>query len=639
MNRHVPRSAATPVPTIADWVQWVRRSLHALLENGETLRIAPPAPTHELERIARCLSLSREDVLVLAFVGAAAIDPDVPSLCARLHGSAVRSYPSFELAFRLFPSAQWSVLTGNSPLRYWRLIEIHQAAAEPLLSAGLRLDESIADRLMGCAGPDERVAAVVSSVVLPAGTAIPSVAAAVDRVRQHLAAAGSRIALAGGDVGAKLEVAARSAEGPLWQVKSALLANLGTDGDAFARLLLREMRLHEAALYLDLSGANLDDGATAATLQRFVEQLAGATVFLAAPQVPPAMGQMLRVDVDRPSAPEQYTAWQAAMPAADIALLERLAGQFRLDTATIARIGSAGAAEPERVWIAARDAARPEASGLATRIDASARWDDLILPAAQRALLGEIAAQVAQRWLVYDKWGFATRLNRGLGIAALFAGESGTGKTMAAEVIANAVGLDLYRVDLATVVSKYVGETEKNLKQVFDGFEDGGAVLLFDEADALFGRRSEVKDSHDRYANIEINYLLQRLEGYRGLAILATNRRSALDGAFLRRLRFIVDFPFPGLAERREIWKRAFPPPVKGSPSVDTSALDFDRLARTVLAGGNIQQAAINASFRAAADGTASISMAHALHALRAELVKLEIPFNEADFDPMGSGR
>ena len=150
-------------------------------------------------------------------------------------------------------------------------------------------------------------------------------------------------------------------------------------------------------------------------------------------------------------------------------------------------------------------------------------------------------------------------MNRGLGISALFAGESGTGKTMAAEVLANELRLDLYRIDLSAVVSKYIGETEKNLRRLFDAAEDGGAILFFDEADALFGKRSEVKDSHDRYANIEINYLLQRMEAYRGLAILATNMKSALDPAFLRRLRFIVDFPFPGAAERRAIWQQVFP--------------------------------------------------------------------------------
>jgi hypothetical protein len=219
---------------------------------------------------------------------------------------------------------------------------------------------------------------------------------------------------------------------------------------------------------------------------------------------------------------------------------------------------------------------------LAQRIEAKATWDDIVLPENELNLLHQIADQVERRSQVYDEWGFREKMNRGLGISALFAGESGTGKTMAAEVIANDLHLNLYRIDLSAVVSKYIGETEKNLRRLFDAAEDGGAILFFDEADALFGKRSEVKDSHDRYANIEINYLLQRMEAYRGLAVLATNMKSALDHAFLRRLRFIVNFPFPSREDRARIWQQVFPPqtPVNG--------VDFDHLARLNLTGGNI---------------------------------------------------
>src|SRR5213079_682735 len=174
----------------------------------------------------------------------------------------------------------------------------------------------------------------------------------------------------------------------------------------------------------------------------------------------------------------------------------------------------------------------------------------------------------------YETWGFAQKCARGLGISALFAGASGTGKTMSAEVLARSLRLDLYRIDLSSVVNKYIGETEKNLRRVFDAAEEGGAILFFDEADALFGKRSEVKDSHDRYANIEINYLLQRMEAFTGLAILATNMKTALDPAFMRRLRFVVNFGFPGVRERRRIWENALPPQ---TPRAD---LDFDRLAK-----------------------------------------------------------
>jgi SpoVK/Ycf46/Vps4 family AAA+-type ATPase len=196
---------------------------------------------------------------------------------------------------------------------------------------------------------------------------------------------------------------------------------------------------------------------------------------------------------------------------------------------------------------------------------------------------------------------------------------------MAAEVIANALRLDLYRIDLSAVVSKYIGETEKNLRKLFDAAEDGGAILFFDEADALFGKRSEVKDSHDRYANIEINYLLQRMEAFQGLAILATNMKGSLDTAFLRRLRFVVNFPLPGAVERRQIWEKVFP------PKTPTQALDFQRLARLNISGGNIHTIALNAAFLAASAGQ-PVGMEQVLEAARAEFQKLERPLNEADF-------
>ncbi|MGH7938513.1 MAG: ATP-binding protein, partial [Bryobacteraceae bacterium] len=235
-----------------------------------------------------------------------------------------------------------------------------------------------------------------------------------------------------------------------------------------------------------------------------------------------------------------------------------------------------------------------------------------------------IALQVRHRTRVCDDWGFAEKSERGLGLSALFAGPSGTGKTLAAEILANELRLDLFRIDLSAVVSKYIGETEKNLRRVFDAAEEGGVILLFDEADALFGKRSEVKDSHDRYANVEISYLLQRMEAYRGLAILTTNMKEALDPAFLRRLRFVVQFPFPDQAQRAEIWRRIFP------AKTPTDALDLDKLSRLSISGGNIRSIALNAAF-AAADANAPVQMAHLLGAARLEYDKLEKPLTETE--------
>src|SRR5205085_2892942 len=260
----------------------------------------------------------------------------------------------------------------------------------------------------------------------------------------------------------------------------------------------------------------------------------------------------------------------------------------------------------------------------AQRIEPAATWDHLVLPAAQVAMLRQLAAQLRHRGTVYETWGFAERTTRGLGITALFAGASGTGKTMAAEVLAADLRLDLYRIDLSQVVSKYIGETEKNLRRVFDAADDGGAILLFDEADALFGKRSEVKDSHDRYANIEVSYLLQRMEAYRGLAILTTNAKSALDAAFLRRLRFVVQFPFPDLAQRAEIWRRVFP------EATPVDGLQIDKLARLTVTGGHIANIAMNAAFLAAEAGT-PVGMRHVLHATSTEYAKLEKPLSDAE--------
>jgi SpoVK/Ycf46/Vps4 family AAA+-type ATPase len=262
--------------------------------------------------------------------------------------------------------------------------------------------------------------------------------------------------------------------------------------------------------------------------------------------------------------------------------------------------------------------------GLAQRIEPLARWDDLVLPQAQIDLLRQIVGQASQRTKVYQDWGFAAKSARGLGLAVLFSGVSGTGKTMAAEVLAGELELDLYRIDLASVVSKYIGETEKNLRRLFDAAQESGAILFFDEADALFGKRSEVKDSHDRYANIEVSYLLQRMEAYDGLAILTTNLKSALDSAFLRRIRFIVQFPFPDASQRAEIWRRIFPKetPVEG--------LDFAKLSKLNIPEGSIRNVAMNAAFLAANDGQ-RVRMAHLLSAARAEYGKMERPLTDAE--------
>ncbi len=315
--------------------------------------------------------------------------------------------------------------------------------------------------------------------------------------------------------------------------------------------------------------------------------------------------------------------------------LADVAGQFQLtagqirDAVASARNLAAQAGrmlEASDLLSAARTHSNPRLSALAMKINPRYRWEDIILPDDQLALLRELAATVRERPLVLDEWGLGQKLVPNRGVTVLFAGPPGTGKTMAAEIIAAGLGLDLYKIDLSTIVSKYIGETEKNLERIFQEAETSNAILFFDEADALFGKRSEVRDSHDRYANIEISYLLQRMEAYDGVTILATNLRANLDEAFTRRLQFAVDFPFPEEADRLRIWQTLFPPDVPRAPN-----LDFKLLARRFkLAGGNIRNIIVSAAYLAAADG-GCVTMNHILHGARRELQKMGRLVNERD--------
>lgn len=292
-------------------------------------------------------------------------------------------------------------------------------------------------------------------------------------------------------------------------------------------------------------------------------------------------------------------------------------------------------AGPEELRSLTREHARLAMSalgGLAERIEPRATADDLVLPVGQLHQIEDLITHLAHRDRVYDDWGFAQKSTRGLGITALFAGESGTGKTMAAEVVSDRLGLDLFRIDLSAVVSKYIGETEEHLRALFDAAEVSGAVLLFDEADALFGRRTEVKDSHDRYANLEIAYLLQRMESYRGVAILTSNLKTNVDPAFTRRLRFVVHFPFPDEVARAEIWRRVLP------DAAPTEDLDPSALAKLQISGGTIRAIALGAAFAAAAQGCA-IGPEHIRYAAGAEYAKTERSVTSAELAAIGGTR
>jgi len=409
------------------------------------------------------------------------------------------------------------------------------------------------------------------------------------------------------------------------------------DINELTRLWSREAALKACAIFLDYTTLDTTDKLRVQAVNSFMEHVQGIVIVSSGPASPKTRREKIAYEISKPTSQEQVTLWMAHLGEAGRSLngqMDRIVAQFNLSAHTIGSAGAAALAQLSDsddttqllplLWKTCCKHTRPHIDELAQRIDPAAGWEDIVLPSAQKELLKEIAMQVKQRNKVYQDWGFASRSSRGLGITALFSGESGTGKTMASEVLAGELELDLYRVDLSQVINKYVGETEKNLKQIFDAAEDGGAILLFDEADALFGKRSEVRDSHDRYANIEVSYLLQRMEAYRGLAILTTNMKSTMDKAWMRRIRFIVQFPFPDAAQRAEIWRRAFP---ASTPLAD---LQLDKLARLNIAGGNIRNIAMNAAFIAADEGR-PVDMSHISRAARSEYNKLEKPLINAE--------
>jgi hypothetical protein len=643
------RARALPPPAAPEAVDDIAQ-LRAAMDAAAQLD-PPPA----LVQLGRRLGLSRFGQEVLLLCAAMELDTRTASLCARAQDDPSRAHPTFALALVLFDEPALDVLSPEQPLRYWRLLEIHQAPGQPLTVSPLRADERILSYLVGFPHLDDRL----TPLLLPlepdgADTALPaSQQAAVDDILAQLgqAPAGGSVPvvqLLGSDAPSKQLIAAHAAAVlglTTWRLPAGLLPAGPPELETLIRLWQRESLLMPVALYLDALSSELDapQAGAASPIARFLARGGGLT-FLDTREVWPAIGNSLLIDTSRPLPDEQEAAWAAALGDAAGASPAALAAQFHLGLAAIRDIarralatpsaGDAAAGPPappspesiqHRLWDACLARTQPRLDMLAQRITPRVTWDDIVLPEPERALVMQIAAQVGQRSTVYRSWGFGDKMSRGLGISALFAGESGTGKTMAAEVIANQLRLNLYRIDLSAVVSKYIGETEKNLRRLFDAAEDGGTILFFDEADALFGKRSEVKDSHDRYANIEINYLLQRMEAYRGLAILATNMKSAVDPAFLRRLRFIVNFPFPRAAERLAIWQKVFP------ARTPTAGLDFARLAALNLTGANIHSIALHAAFLAAQAG-APVTLSLVLDAARTELRKLGRVINELEF-------
>ncbi len=584
-----------------------------------------PAAIDQLTELFALTAFER-DLLLLT----AAVEMD-SGLAALLSHSAAHTPITFGLALGALTDPHWSALTPARPLRRFQLI--HMGAANSLTTAPLRIDERLLHFIAGTNLLDARLDALVRAPAEPALLAAEHRQLG-ERATAMLREDGSRLVhLCGNDLHGQQDVAQIVAS----QLGLRLLALHGadlpsgpTELDEFTLLLERECLLLPAAILIQVEATGLSPAA-----RRLAEKLPGP-LFLSSRESLPLNRPFVRLDVDKPGPTEQRNLWQQALGSQDLAepesalaaAMDAVSDQFSLSASTIFTTSVTVATQQNpplhALWDACRSVARPRLDDLAQRIVPSSTWTDLILPDQQTETLQRLLSQVRHRMTVHESWGFSERGRRGLGVSALFTGESGTGKTLAAEVLAAELRLDLYRIDLSSVVSKYIGETEKNLRQVFDAAEEGGILLLFDEADALFGKRAEVKDSHDRYANIEVGYLLQRMEAYQGLAVLTTNLKSSLDRAFQRRLRFIVQFPFPDAVQREAIWRRIFP------AATPLSNLDYAKLAQLNVAGGNIRNIALNGAFIAAEAG-APVSMTHLLEAAKMEAHKIERPLATAE--------
>lgn len=657
------------VASTADWVDANQRALVAELSRIRTLLEArlsehsvagstpPPAyvpivqPADDtvasapsaLDAIVDAFGLSVFERDVLLLCAGTELDAHIASLIRAANGDTRRANATFALALAALPDAHWSALAPAAPLRRWSLIEV--GAGELLTTSALRVDERVLHFLAGVGGSDARLHGLVHRIDAPALIA-DSQQALVDRLVSTVASRTASLPLLqlwGESAADQRGVAAATAAAlglRLHRVRAVDVSAAPLEREWLARMIEREAILGKLVALIDLTDAQ---GAEYDRAIALANSINGLVMTTSAEPLRDVSRETISIEVQRPPAREQHVLWQSAMGPLAARLngtLEAVAREFQFGAQDICDVtdrlrlnGLTGTPAPtdeepsfdEHVWHACRVHARTRLDSLAQRINSTAKWKDLILPDTAMQTLRTIAMHARHRFRVYDSWGFAGKSSRGLGISVLFTGASGTGKTMAAEVLANELHLDLFRIDLSSVVSKYIGETEKNLRRVFDAAEAGGAILLFDEADALFGKRSEVKDSHDRYANIEVGYLLQRMEAYRGLAILTSNMKNALDHAFLRRLRFVVQFPVPDTAERTVMWKRVFP------MSAPTDGLDVDKLARLHVSGGNIRNIALNAAFLAAATNE-PVQMRHLLDAARSECAKLDRAFSDAEF-------
>jgi hypothetical protein len=591
-----------------------------------------------LELLSQIFKLSPFEQNILLLCAGMELDSSWASLCARTQEDSRQNYPTFNLALAILPTPSWQALSPQAPLRRWRLIEM--GSGKSLTSSPLRIDERILHYLVGIQYLDERLAGLLE----PTETE-PLLVESHQQIVLELVAIWSKdwqpiIELGGEDRVCKRAIATTVCHQlglSLYAISVELLPRDPSQLNLLKCLWEREWLLSNNVLLLDCDRSLTMAGERESLLTHLIESINCPLILTSRERQPLRDRPLISFDVCQPSRNEQRQLWQTTLGSGKSHLneqIDELVSHFSLGAAAIQAACWQFQSKDEQhaqensgrtqLWDICRERSRPHLEQLAQRIELVASWSDLILPEQELVILRELAIHVQQRTKVYESWGFAAKSKRGLGISALFAGPSGTGKTLAAEVLGNQLRLDVYQIDLSSVISKYIGETEKNLRRIFDAAEGCGAILLFDESDALFGKRSEVKDSHDRYANMEVSYLLQRIEAYQGLAILTTNLKDALDPAFVRRIRFIVQFPFPDANQRAQIWQRIFP------DQTPTQNLDFKKLSQLNVAGGNIRNIALKAAFLAA-NASESVEMKHILQAARSEYAKLERPLTEGE--------
>jgi len=622
---------------------------------------APVDAAHSrLGHLQKVFGLSPFELDVLLIALAPELELRYERLYAYLQDDVTRRRPSVDLALRLLcPGLAGQVAARrcfdpDAPLLTYRLIELSEDGQKQtsLLARFIKLDEGVVAYLLGEVHLDSRLRGIAEFATENNSYQhlLPEAQEHVNRLSELAQDEGFVATLLGPDEAMKRKLATEVCEKlnvPMIVVDTPLLTTW-PKLENHLRLLRRESLLWSGPIYWSSFESLLKEETPILEARRLVNRLLkeqeGLSFVSTNQPLPPLLpGQNrreFRISLVMPGYSERQRLWEAQLGDAAIGLdLEGLSSRFKLSSSQI--MAAAATAHHVAIWrgettpsiddleAACRSHSSQKLTDLARKLTPHYRWNDIVLPFDQKLMLREICEQVKNRSTVYEKWGFDRKLSMGKGLNVIFAGQSGTGKTMSAEIIGNELRMDVYKIDLSNVVSKYIGETEKNLEKIFTEAGESNGILFFDEADSLFGKRSEVKDAHDRYANIETGYLLQKMEEYDGIVILATNLRKNLDDAFVRRMHFMIEFPFPEEEDRFEIWRRVFP---QDTPLVDDVDLRF--MARQFkIAGGNIKNIALTSAFLAASGGE-QVHMSHLIRATRREFQKIGKLCTQSDFGP-----